>query len=69
VKDDKYKLYFSADNVFHTFLGLMEGDDVMSMEVVSCGDDVKFSSFWEMIKSKYFFEKRRIIFIKKNVLR
>ena len=68
VKDDKYKLYFSADNVFHTFLGLMEGDDVMSMEVVSCGDDVKFSSFWEMIKSKYFFEKRRIIFILKNAL-
>lgn len=47
IKDDKYKLYFSADNYFKTFIGIMEGDDPTSLKIVS-GKMGQFCSFLNM---------------------
>ena len=68
IKDDKYKLYFSGNNCFHTYIGLMEGDRVDEMEIISPTVE-RYSSVWDMLHLKYLLEKRRIVFIIRNTIR
>ena len=68
IKSDKYRLYFSGNNCFQTFIGLMEGDSVDSMAIKSPTSD-SHCSLWGMIYLKYLLEKRRVVFIIKNTWR
>lgn len=54
--DDKYRLYFSANDAESTYIGLMEGDSVENMEIVSYNNG-RFSSFPEFIR-KFIASKR-----------
>lgn len=68
IKAENYKLYFSGNNCFHTYIGLMEGDSVDAMTIKSPGSG-GYSSLWGMLRLKYLLEKRRIVFIIKNTIR
>ena len=68
IYDFKYRLYFSGNNCFQTYIGLMEGDRVDNMEIKSPTSD-SHCSLWGMIYLKYLLEKRRIVFIIKNMMR
>ena len=68
IKSDRYRLYFSGNNCFQTFIGLMEGDSVDSMAIKSPSSR-GYSSLWGMLRLKYLLEKRRIFFIIKNTWR
>ena len=68
LKDDKYKLYFSGNNCFHTYIGLMEGESVYDLKIKSPTAE-RYSSVYGMLHLKYLLEKRRIVFIVKNMWR
>lgn len=68
IKDNSYKLYFSAADSFNTYIGLMEGDRVDNM-IVKLLENKEYRSFGNMFGFVYKYEKRRIFFIIKNTMR
>lgn len=67
-EEDKYRLYFSADDYENTYIGLMEGDDLNNMHIVSTSDG-KFSSFVDFILKFYRHKRVKYTFIVNNFIR
>lgn len=65
IKDEQYKLYFSADDGFNTYIGLMAGDKIECMNVV---DNGKHATFWDLLSYKFKLDKVRYTFIIKHAL-
>ena len=67
-EDQKYRLYFSADDYDHTYIGLMEGERIDNLEIVSaCGKNfcgaTRFTK--QYIKTRF----RTAKFITKHLIR
>ena len=55
IKDNNLKIYFSANDVKRTHIGLLEGDDCTQFQLVEFG---KFRTFFSF--AKYFIAKKMI---------
>lgn len=67
IKDEEYKLYFSADDSFKTYIGIMSGKSPMELSVISPNDE-EHSSIWNIIKLFAIWQKKRFDFYRKNIL-
>ena len=66
IKDDKYKIYFSGNDSLRTYIGLLLGDDINNLNIVSKG---KHLNFLKLIEYQYRLKRRSIIFIIKRLLK
>lgn len=66
IKDEQYKLYFSADDGFNTYIGLMAGDEIECMNVI---DNGKHATFLDLLSYKFKLDKVHYTFIIKHALR
>lgn len=66
IKDDKYKIYFSGNDSLRTYIGLLQGDDINNLNIVSKG---KHLNFLKLIEYQYRLKRRSIIFIIKRLLK
>ena len=63
--DNRYRLYFSCDDIFSTYIGIMEGDSIDSMKVVN-SNNRKFRNFYKFLVYKFKVDKRHYGFIIKH---
>ena len=68
IKDDVYKLYFSADDSFKTYIGIMSGKSPEELSVIS-PNKKKHSSIWDVVRLFGKWEKRRLNYYRKNFLK
>ncbi len=66
IKDKTYKLYFSADDSFRTFIGIMEGESPADLKVIS-PDDKKHASFLSLATQAVKWQRRRLFFYRNNI--
>lgn len=66
ISENNYKLYFSSDDVFSTYIGLMMGKDIASLSV--CGQK-GFASFLDLFYNIYRLNYRKISFLIRTYLR
>lgn len=60
--DNEFFVYFSSNNVFRTFIGLMKGETIESLDVYNT-PRMKFSTKADMLKMIYLLTCRKINFI------
>ena len=60
IKDDKYKIYFSGNDSLRTYIGLLQGDDINNLNIISKG---KHLNFLKLIEYQYRLKRRSITFI------
>ena len=68
IHDGKYKLYFSSDDIFNTYIGVMEGEEITSMQVKDINSS-KHRNFIEFTCYKMKIDYRRYCFICKNLFK
>lgn len=66
IKDNKYRIYFSADDSFSTYIGLLEGEDINNLTIVSNG---RYTSPLELCTLLFKRKKRSVIFIVKQLIK
>ncbi len=70
VSDDLYRLYFSADDLFHSYIGVMEGSTPETMAIVSI-DNEKHSTVsnavYLFLKTIYYKYSRKIAYYTKRL--
>lgn len=63
--DSRYRLYFSADDMFKSYIGVAEGDTPDTMEIVSV-DGKKHTTLvnglWMMIKTKFYVWTNKLLY-------
>lgn len=64
LKDKRYTIYFSADDWLQTFIGVMHGDSIDNMHIISTG---KHSSLMSMLKMYLIYKRRSAVFIAKRL--
>ncbi len=65
-----YRLYFSALNIRRTYIGIMEGESVETLQVISAKKNGEiYSTFYDFCEILYLERKRWITFIIKNFYR
>lgn len=64
IKDNKYKLYFSAHDSLKTYIGLMEGEGVHDLEIRAIG---KHQSIIGLLKFIYITKLRSIKFVTRRL--
>ena len=63
--DNNYKLYFSCDDIFSTYIGVMEGNTIDSMKVASTCEK-EFRNFSKLLIYKFNVDRRHYGFIIKH---
>lgn len=66
IKDDKYKIYFSGNDSLRTYIGLLQGDNINNLNVIS---KERHLNFIKLIDYQYQLKRRSIIFIIKRLLK
>ena len=66
--DNRYRLYFSCDDIFSTYIGLMEGNTIDSIKVVNTSEK-KFRNIFELLTYKFNVDKRHYGFIIKHFVK
>lgn len=67
INDNSYRVYFSASNLESTFLGLMEGNSLNDLNIVSV-NDTKFCGFFQFLKEYYKVRTRSLNFFASHYL-
>ena len=68
IKDDCYKLFFSANNSFQTFIGLMSGESPKQMEITS-PDSKNFCSYPGLLNLLWKTYQRKAVFMTRNCIK
>ena len=66
IKDEKYKIYFSGNDSFKTYIGLLEGESLHNINIVS---NRKHASIFSLIVLLYKKKMRSISFISKRLMK
>lgn len=66
IKDDKYKIYFSGNDSLNTYIGLLQGDNIDNLDIVSKGQHL---NFLKLIEHQYRLKRRSITFIIGKILK
>ena len=66
IKDKNYKVYFSGNDSFQTYIGLMEGDSIENLKINSEGEHTTFSGYIKLLYRK---KRRSIQFIAKRLVK
>ena len=66
IKDNKYRIYFSADDSFSTYIGLLEGEDINNLTIVSNGIYTSPLGLCTLLFKR---KKRSVIFVIKQLIK
>lgn len=66
IKDIKYKIYFSGNDSLHTYIGLLQGEDIDNLNIVSTRQHLNFVG---LILYYYRLKRRSVVFITKRIIK